>query len=274
MSTTLSFLRRHTVAFMALLLLAGGSAYGAVDSQVGTREASRAVRIYACVEAHTHLLTRTTAKRACPAGSKLISWNAAGPRGARGPVGPVGAVGETGATGPAGLQGDAGSAGPAGPAGATGPAGPIGATGLPGAPAVSGFAEFFALMPGDNTSTVAPGTDVEFPQNGPTSATITRTGPSAFNLPAVGTYRVSFAVPVSEQGQLVLTLNGVDLAYTVVGRATGTTSISGESLVTTAVADSVLTVRNPAGNSWALTIAPLAGGNRPSAATLIIERLQ
>lgn len=44
--------------------------------------------------------------------------------------------------------------------------------------------------------------------------------------------------------------------------------------MTTAVANSVLTVRNPAGNPMALTITPLAGGTRPSAATLIIERLQ
>ncbi len=42
---------------------------------------------------------------------------------------------------------------------------------------------------------------------------------------------------------------------------------------TTAV-NSILTVRNPAGNSTALTITPLAGGTRPVSASLIVEQLQ
>ena len=36
-----------------------------------------------------------------------------------------------------------------------------------------------------------------------------------------------FNVGVTEVGQLILTLNGHDLNYTVVGRATGTTDIIG-----------------------------------------------
>ena len=96
------------------------------------------------------------------------------------------------------------------------------------------FADFFALMPPDNAATVAPGTDVSFPQDGPTSgAAITRTGPSTFNLSAIGTYQVLFQVSVDEAGQLILTLNGADLAYTVVGRATGTSQIVGMALVQT-----------------------------------------
>ena len=103
-------------------------------------------------------------------------------------------------------------------------------------------------MPPDNAATVAPGTDVSFPQDGPTSGTtITRTGPSSFNLSAIGTYQVLFQVSVTEAGQLILTLNGADLAYTVVGRATGTSQIVGMALVQTTVINSVLTVRNPAG---------------------------
>ena len=55
--------------------------------------------------------------------------------------------------------------------------------GLAVAEGVLAFADFFALMPPDNAATVAPGTDVSFPQDGPTSGTaITRTGPSTFNL--------------------------------------------------------------------------------------------
>jgi hypothetical protein len=129
-------------------------------------------------------------------------------------------------------------------------------------------------MPAENAATVAPGTDVDFGQDGPTSGGIWRTGASTFLLPSAGVYRVAFTVPVTEAGQLILTLDGADLAYTVVGRATGTNQIAGESLVQTTSANSVLTVRNPAGNSTALTITPLAGGTRPVSATLIVELLR
>ena len=136
------------------------------------------------------------------------------------------------------------------------------------------FADFFALMPPDNAATVAPGTDVSFPQDGPTSGTaITRAGSSTFNLLTIGTYLVLFQVSVDEAGQLILTLNGADLAYTVVGRATGTTQIVGTALVQTTVSNSVLTVRNPSGNAAALTITPLAGGTRPVSAHLVITKL-
>lgn len=165
----------------------------------------------------------------------------------------------------AGTQGPVGPAGPTGPVGATGPTGPAG---------VIAFADFFALMPGDNAATVAPGTDVSFPQDGPISGTITRVGPSSFNLPSVGVYQVMFQVSVTEAGQLMLTLNGADLAYTVVGRATGTSQIIGMALVQSTSSNSILTVRNPAGNATALTITPLAGGTRPVSAHLVITQLQ
>ena len=130
-------------------------------------------------------------------------------------------------------------------------------------------------MPPDNSAAVAPGTDVSFPQDGPTSGSdITRTGPSSFNLAQIGSYQVLFNVGVTEAGQLILTLNGSDLDYTVVGRATGTSDIIGMSIVTTTAVNSVLTVRNPAGNSTALTITPLAGGTRPVSAHLVITQIQ
>jgi hypothetical protein len=92
-------------------------------------------------------------------------------------------------------------------------------------------------------------------------------------LSAIGTYEVLFQVSVTEAGQLILTLNGADLAYTVVGRATGTIQITGIALVNTTVVNSVLTVRNPAGNATALTITPVAGGTRPVSAHLIITQI-
>ena len=211
----------------------------------------------------------------CPPGPQ-------GPTGATGPIGPQGPVGAAGPTGPQGPAGETGPAGPQGPAGETGPIGPqgpIGETGPigPQGPAggVLNFADFYALMPPDNAATVAPGTDVSFPQDGPNSGSgIVRSGPDSFNLAEIGVYQVFFQVSVTEAGQLILTLNGEDLAYTVVGRATGASQIVGMSIVETTVINSILTVRNPEGTAAALTITPLAGGTRPVSAHLVITQIQ
>jgi hypothetical protein len=133
-------------------------------------------------------------------------------------------------------------------------------------------------MPPDNETTVGVGTDVSFPQDGPIGGSdISRTGFSTFNLAAIGIYQVLFQVSVDEAGQLVLTLDSgggaTELPYTVVGRATGTSQIVGVALVETIVINSILTVRNPASESTALTITPLAGGTEPVSAHLVIMRL-
>ncbi|MDQ3955915.1 MAG: collagen-like protein [Actinomycetota bacterium] len=145
--------------------------------------------------------------------------------------------------------------------------------GPPGTPAVTEFAEFFALMPPDNAATVATGAAVHFPQDVPTSTSITRINASTFLLSDFGTYRVSFVVSVTEAGQLALRLNGSELPYTVAGRATGTSQIVGESLVEATTVNSTLEVVNPADNTTALTITPLAGGTEPVSASLVIQRL-
>ena len=209
-------------------------------------------------------------------------------------IGPTGPTGPTGATGPIGLTGPAGIAatltvgttttGESGtPATVTNtgtaeaavfnftiPQGPTGPAG-----GVLNYADFYALMPSDNAATVAPGTDVSFPQDGPNSGTdISRTSASTFNLGLIGTYQVLFQVGISEAGQLVLTLNGDELDYTVVGRATETSQIIGMAIVTTTTINSVLTVRNPAGNAEALTITPSAGGTQAVSAHIVITQLQ
>jgi len=202
----------------------------------------------------------------------------AGERGPIGPVGPTGPQGQRGETGLPGPQGPAGATGPQGAQGPVGPQGPVGDTGAQGPQGIPGgvlsYADFYALMPPDNAATVAPGTDVSFPQNGPIANTnIGRIGPSSFHLGPIGTYQVWFQVSVTEAGQLILTLNGQDLKYTVAGRATGTSQIVGLAVVTTATVNSVLTVRNPAGNAAALTVTPLAGGMSPVSAHLVITQI-
>lgn len=167
------------------------------------------------------------------------------------------AVAASGITGPAGTTGAAGPAGPAGPSGGS-----------------LAFADFFALMPGDNAATVAVGAAVEFPQDGPNSASgISRLTASTFNLLDIGTYRVNWQVSVDEPGQLALADGGVKIPETVVGRATGTTQIVGSRLITTSVPNTVLSVVNPTGNAAALTITPIAGGTNAVSASLVIERI-
>jgi len=143
-----------------------------------------------------------------------------------------------------------------------------------GSPALD-FADFFATMPGDNAATIAVGADVLFPQLGPTKAgsLITAINNHQFNLAVVGTYDVSFFVSVSEPGQLQLSLNNAPIADSTIGRATGTSEIGECLLITTSTVNSVLTVRNPAGNSAALTITPIAGGASAVSAHLRIIQI-
>lgn len=136
------------------------------------------------------------------------------------------------------------------------------------------FADFFALMPPDNAGTITAGEDVAFPQDGPNSGSgISRESAVSFVLDEPGTYLVQFQVTPGEGGQLVLTLNGDELPYTVAGREAGAAQIVGMALITTTAADSVLTVRNPAGSNPPLTLTPSAGGTEPVSAHLIILQL-
>lgn len=230
------------VALIALSVALGGSAYAASGGLLSSAPSSQIAQCRAKV-AKAFSFKPGVTKRQQGAATKAICGG--------GPAGPAGTPGV------AGLQG---SKGDSGQAGAPGPAAP------------SSYAEFYALMPPDNPATVAVGGAVGFPQDGP-QAGISRNSSSIFTLPSVGTYRVSFTVSVTEPGQLGLSLNGTELAYTINGRATGTSQISGEALVTTTTANSTVAVVNPAGNSTALTITPDAGGTHAVAASLIIEQL-
>jgi hypothetical protein len=135
------------------------------------------------------------------------------------------------------------------------------------------FANFYALMPGDNAATVAPGSSIEFPEDGEISGNIVRIDDSSFDLVDIGTYQVWFQASVDEAGQLVVALDGVELVHTVVGRATGTSQIVGMSIIRTTSENSIITVDNPSGNAGALTITPIAGGAAAVSANLMILKL-
>ena len=82
-----------------------------------------------------------------------------------------------------------------------------------------------------------------------------------------------FQVSIDEPGQLLVTLGGAEQAYTVVGRATGTSQLVGMCLVLTSAVNTTLTIRNPASSTTALTLTPNAGGSMSVSAHLIIKRL-
>jgi hypothetical protein len=148
-----------------------------------------------------------------------------------------------------------------------------GATGPTGASSAFDYAEFYALMPSDNSATVQPGAAVEFPNEELSNGPISSSSPwTTFTLGTAGIYRVTFQVSVDEPGQLELSVNGVAQPYTVVGRATGTSEIVGDSLVT-ATAGATIAVINPSANSTALTITPNAGGTQPVSATIVIQQI-
>jgi hypothetical protein len=213
-----------------------------------------------------------------------------GPSGLNGQPGPNGLQGATGPSGTSGPSGLNGQPGKNGLQGATGPFGPSGLNGQPGnnglqgatgpsgsngTNAVLNFAEFFALMPGDNSATVAPATPVLFPENGPSSSgtTITRLTAGTFNLGVIGTYEIFFQVSVTEPGQLIVVTNSAEVDRTRVGRNTGNTQIVENTLIITDVINTIIQINNPIGNSTALTITPNAGGAGAVSANLVIKQI-
>lgn len=142
---------------------------------------------------------------------------------------------------------------------------------VPAAPSSSPFGMFYGLTTGtgnggptDYAATVAPGTAVPFPQNGP-AVGIVRSGPGTFTLPAIGTYEINFKVHTTEPGQLQVVINGTIIPNTTTANMNPTLGghpIVGTGIfVTTTVANSALQIFNPPGNSPALTITPADGSS-------------
>lgn len=162
--------------------------------------------------------------------------------------------------------------------GGTGTTGATGGTG-PGGFADLGLANFYALMPGDNADTVAPGTPVDFPQDGPTNGAVARTDANTFEILVAGIYKIEWQVSVDEGAggaQLVVAVDDgpgfAERAETVVGRATGTTQLVGDTYLSLDIGD-LVQIWNPTGNAVALTITPIAGGTHPVSATLSFTRV-
>jgi hypothetical protein len=269
MSFVVAQLRRHVVAFTALFLLLGSSAYAVV----GRPAATTPQKLYACTSGVGGTLTSSTATGRCSKGKHKISWNA---EGERGPTGTTGAAGRAGAPGDPGATGAEGAPGRTGATGATGSTGATGATG----PAASGtYGEFYSLMPGDPSYTYGPtgnaptGARILFPHAGAAQGGVVYSGGGEFTLPSAGTYRVSFSVTLAQAGQLQVVLNSVPLPYATFGTAAVAGSeITGEALVVSPGAGSVISINAP-GSNPNVSLAAAPGGAVPGAATLLIQRV-
>ena len=138
------------------------------------------------------------------------------------------------------------------------------------------YAEFYAVMPAENATAVAPGDSVDFPNNGSFFGGIVRSGTSAFEfvLPVVGSYEVYFSVSVAEAGQLGVLLNSALVPSSIVGKDGLDSQLIGRCVVDTTVANSILSIVNPISNSTSLTLTPNAGGTEAVTATLLIKRLK
>jgi hypothetical protein len=103
--------RRHAtaVAYLALFVALGGSAYAAVT--ITGKEIKDAT------------ITGRDIKNQSLGRNKLSAATVSSLAGQRGPAGPQGPAGRKGDTGPAGRKGDTGPVGPQGPAGPRGPSG-------------------------------------------------------------------------------------------------------------------------------------------------------
>ena len=129
-------------------------------------------------------------------------------------------------------------------------------------------------MPADNPESIAPGGSIAFPSNGPIGSTsVARIDDSSFALTAAGTYLVTYTVTAAEAAQLVLTLDGTELAYTAAGRDATTSQITNSVIITSATPGAVLTLNNPTDATTSVTLTDNAGGALPVSAHLILLRL-
>jgi Collagen triple helix repeat (20 copies) len=202
----------------------------------------------------------------------------AGSPGTNGMNGSPGAIGPQGLAGAVGPTGSPGSIGPTGPTGSPGPVGPTGATG-------QGFfsiARYFGMAPGDYPATVAINASFPFPKNGVSIGTdVVRIGPAEFNLVSTGIYLITWQMSVNEPGQITL-WTGIStgshpvvtgrIPDSCVGRATGTSQITGNALIITSFLDTHISVVNDASPA-ALTVTPLAGGTEAVTAWLTVCRV-
>lgn len=138
---------------------------------------------------------------------------------------------------------------------------------------MASYADYYGLVPGSNDDPVAAGDAIDFPVEGANDGgNITSNGSDTLTVADAGTYLVLFEAAVTGSSQLVLAVNGSEVASTTVGRTSGTGQIIGMS-IQELPAGSTLQVRNPASANSSVTVTPTAGGEDPVSVHLIVIQL-
>ena len=127
------------------------------------------------------------------------------------------------------------------------------------------FADFYATFP----QGIGAGQPIQFDQDAIPNSIITRVGSTTFNLPDIATYEISFLVTIAQSVQLAISLNGLVVLSSVVGRTATNSQVMGTSLITTTVINSSLSIVN--NNAPFTTAVSTSAGN--VSAHLIIKKL-
>jgi len=142
---------------------------------------------------------------------------------------------------------------------------------------ITGSCADFYLSNSSTTTAVAAGSPVLFNLAGPSHGVIVASTGGSYLLPNIGTYEVAFQASVvtgAGAGQLVVALNNVPYTTTQVGRATGSCQIVGNSLITTNVPNTFLSVINPTATPLEIDNGTASGqAGSPLTAHLFIRQL-
>ena len=90
-------------------------------------------------------------------------------------------------------------------------------------------------------------------------------------VPAPGAYHVTWQVPINEPAQLGITVDGIVVASTITGRATGTVQLTGTAIVRITSAGSLLGLRNV--GDVAFTVSSNAGGISQTTSHMVVVRV-
>ena len=148
-----------------------------------------------------------------------------------------------------------------------------GTNGTDGVSGALDFASFYATMPTDNPFAITPNVEVNFPTAGPAApgTRITIFFPYIFVLQVVGTFEITYFIPVNQSCQIGIFLNENQLTGSITGRSDPNAYVSGRQIITTSETDTFLSLYN-AGPS-AFTVTPRAGGAQVASAHLTIVQI-
>lgn len=147
--------------------------------------------------------------------------------------------------------------------------GPPGPSGVPGPSGLSRgpiIAEFYGFFIGEEHEvsycehrrcfSIDPGEDVPFVRSGINlGQTISAISETTFNLGEIGTYRIDVQMPVINQAELLLKVNGVEQTSKILYSVKKSRSISGTFLITTDITNTVVSINNPSGGNYLTVIA-------------------